>query len=109
MRGDLVGQVEECVGYVLDVLVQSRLNTQAPARLMLKLLRKHGRTPRVMITDKFKSYAAAKRRMGLKFEHRQHKGLNNRAENSHQPTRGPREGNAPLQISLPTAAILVRA
>ena len=25
--------------------------------------------------------------MGLNVEHRQHKGLNNRAENSHQPTR----------------------
>ena len=39
-----------------------------------------------MITDKLKSYAASNRRMDLKFEHRQHKGLNNRAENSHQPT-----------------------
>ena len=74
-------------GYVLDVLVQSRRNTQAAERLMRKLLRKHGRTPRVMITDKLKSYAAANRRLGFKFEHRQHKGLNNRAENSHQPTR----------------------
>ena len=76
---------------------------------MRKLLRKRGETPRVMVTDKLKSYAAANKKMGFKFEHRQHKGLNNRAENSHQPTRGPREGNAPLQISLPTAAILVRA
>ena len=74
-------------GYVLDVLLQSRCNTQAAARLMRKLLRKHGRIPRAMITDKLKSYAAANRRMGLKFEHRQHKGRNNRAENSHQPTR----------------------
>jgi len=40
-----------------------------------------------MITDKLKSYVAACKVMGLKFEHRQHKGLNNRAENSHQPTR----------------------
>ena len=40
-----------------------------------------------MVTDKLKSYAAANRKIGLKFEHRQHKGLNNRAENSHQPTR----------------------
>jgi putative transposase len=40
-----------------------------------------------MITDKLKSYAAAKADLGLVFEHRQHKGLNNRAENSHQPTR----------------------
>jgi len=74
-------------GYVLDVLVQSKRDTQAAERLMRKLLRKHGKTPRVMVTDKLKSYAAANRKMGLKFEHRQHKGLNNRAENSHQPTR----------------------
>jgi putative transposase len=40
-----------------------------------------------MITDKLKSYAAARREMKLHVEHRQHKGLNNRAENSHQPTR----------------------
>ena len=74
-------------GYVLDVLVQSRRNTQAAERLMRKLLRKHGKTPRVMVTDKLKSYAAANKKLGLKFEHRQRKGLNNRAENSHQPTR----------------------
>ena len=74
-------------GYVLDVLVQSRRNTKAAERLMRKLLRKHSTTPRVMVTDKLKSYAAANRKMGLRFEHRQHKGLNNRAENSHQPTR----------------------
>ena len=54
---------------------------------MRKLLRKHGKTPRVMVADKLKSYAAANRKLGLKFEHHQHKGLNNRAENSHQPTR----------------------
>jgi putative transposase len=40
-----------------------------------------------MITDKLRSYGAAKAKMGLHVEHRQHKGLNNRAENSHQPTR----------------------
>jgi putative transposase len=74
-------------GYVLDVLVQSRRPPQAAERLMRILLRKHGKTPRVMVTDKLKSYAAANREIGLKYEHRQHKGLNNRAENSHQPTR----------------------
>ncbi|GHO63223.1 hypothetical protein KSC_021150 [Ktedonobacter sp. SOSP1-52] len=43
--------------------------------------------PRVIITDKLKSYGAAKRDILPGIEHRQHKGLNNRAENSHQPTR----------------------
>ena len=74
-------------GIVLDVLVQSRRDRYAAQRLMRKLLRKCGVTPRVLITDKLKSYAAANKDMGLKFEHRQHKGLNNRAENSHRPTR----------------------
>ena len=74
-------------GAVLDVLVQSRRDRHAAMRLMRKLLRKHGRAPRVLITDKLKSYAAANRDLGLSVEHRQHKGLNNRAENLHQPTR----------------------
>jgi len=43
--------------------------------------------PRVIITDKLKSYGAAKREILPGVEHRQHKQLNNRAENSHQPTR----------------------
>ena len=45
------------------------------------------RTPRVMITDKLGSYGTAKREVMPGVEHRQHKGLNNWAENSHQPTR----------------------
>jgi putative transposase len=54
---------------------------------MTKLLKSAVAPPRVMITDKLRSYGAAKAKMGLHVEHRQHKGLNNRAENSHQPTR----------------------
>ncbi|WP_126284753.1 IS6 family transposase [Burkholderia stagnalis] len=73
-------------GAVLDVLVQSRRDMAAAKRLMRKLLRRHG-CPRVMVTDKLRSYAAANNELGLNVEHRQHKGLNNRAENSHQPTR----------------------
>jgi putative transposase len=73
-------------GAVLDVLVQSRRDKAAAKRLMRKLLRRHGR-PRVIVTDKLRSYAAANNELGLNVEHRQHKGLNNRAENSHQPTR----------------------
>jgi putative transposase len=74
-------------GTVLDILVQSRRNTKAAERLLRKLLKKQGKAPRVMITDKLASYAAAKRVVMPGVEHRQHKGLNNRAENSHQPTR----------------------
>jgi putative transposase len=74
-------------GFVLDVLVQSRRDKKAAKRLLRKLLKKQGRAPRVLITDKLRSYAAAKREIIPGVEHRQHKGLNNRAENSHQPTR----------------------
>jgi putative transposase len=72
---------------VLDILVQSRRDAKAAKRLLRKLLKKQGTAPRVMITDKLASYAAAKRVVIPGVEHRQHKGLNNRAENSHQPTR----------------------
>ena len=74
-------------GFVLDVLVQRRRDTRAAQRLMKKLLKSAVTPPRVMITDKLRSYGAARAKMGLRVEHRQHKGLNNRAENSHQPTR----------------------
>ena len=74
-------------GFVLDVLVQRRRDTRAAQRLIRKLLKSAGAPPRVMITDKLRSYGAARAKMGLHVEHRQHKGLNNRAENSHQPTR----------------------
>ena len=74
-------------GFVLDVLVQSRRNKKAAKRLLRKLLKKQGRARRVLITDKLRSYAAAKREIMPAVTHRRHKGLNNRAENSRQPTR----------------------
>ena len=74
-------------GVVLDILVQSRRNAKAAKRLLRKLLKKQGTAPRVVITDKLASYGAAKREIMPSVEHRQHRGLNNRAENSHQPTR----------------------
>ena len=72
---------------VLAILVQSRRDTRAAKRLMRKLLRRQCRAPRVMITDKLASYGAATQEMMPSVEHRRHKGLNNGAENSHQPTR----------------------
>jgi putative transposase len=74
-------------GVVLDILVQSRRDKQAAKRLLRKLLKEQMRPPRVMVTDKLASYAAARRELMPGVEHRQHKGINNRAENSHQPTR----------------------
>ena len=74
-------------GFILDVLVQRRRDSFAARRLMTKLLKAAVTPPRVMITDKLRSYGAALDKIGLRVDHRQHKGLNNRAENSHQPTR----------------------
>ena len=74
-------------GTVLDVLVQSRRDKRAAKRLLRKLLKRQGRTPRVMVTDKLASHPAARKELMPGVEHRRHKGLNNRAENSHQPTR----------------------
>lgn len=73
-------------GFVLEVLVQSRRNAKAAERLMRKLFKQHGE-PRVIITDKLGSYGAARKKLMPGVEHRSHKGLNNRAENSHLPLR----------------------
>ena len=74
-------------GMVLDVLVQKRRDKRAAKRLPRKLLKRRPRAPRVMVTDKLPSYGAAKKELMPGVEHRRHRGLNNRAENSHQPTR----------------------
>ncbi|MER9851196.1 IS6 family transposase [Mesorhizobium sp. M0106] len=74
-------------GYVLDEIVQTRRNTKAAKRLLTRLLKKQGQVPKRMITDKLGSYGAARRQVMMDIEHRSHKGLNNRAENSHVPLR----------------------
>jgi putative transposase len=73
-------------GYVLDILVQRRRHKAAAKKFFRKLLEGLKYVRRVMVTDKLKSYEAAKREMLPSVEHRQHRDLNNRAENSHQPT-----------------------
>ncbi len=74
-------------GDVLDILVQRRRNQRAATRFFRKLLKGLRYVPRVIITDKLASYGAARRELLPSVEHRQHRYLNNRAENSHQPTR----------------------
>ncbi|MGO8654332.1 IS6 family transposase, partial [Rhizobium ruizarguesonis] len=74
-------------GYVLDEIFQARRDTQAARRLLVRLLKKQGLTPRRIVTDKLRSYGAARRDVMSGVEHRSHKGLNNRAENSHVPLR----------------------
>ena len=74
-------------GNVLDILVQRRRDKIAAKKFFRKLLKGCQYVPRVIVTDKLKSYSAAKREVLPSVEHRQHRYLNNRAENSHQPTR----------------------
>ena len=74
-------------GYVLDEIMQTWRNTKAARRLLIRLLKKQGLAPKRLITDKLGSYAAARRQIMPSIKHRSHKGLNNRAENSHLPLR----------------------
>ena len=74
-------------GTVLDILMQRRRDKKAAKKFFRKLLKGCQYVPRVLITDKLKSYGAAQRESLPSVEHRQHRYLNNRAENSHQPTR----------------------
>ena len=74
-------------GNVLDILVQSRRNAVAAKRFFRKLLKGLRYVPRVIVTDKLASYQVAHREILPSVTHRRSKYLNNRAENSHQPTR----------------------
>jgi hypothetical protein len=74
-------------GNVLDILVQNRRDKTAARRFFSRLIKKTRWVPRVVVTDKLHSYGAARREAMPSVEHCSHKGLNNRAENSHQPTR----------------------
>jgi len=74
-------------GIVLNVLVQTRRNARAAKRFFKHLLKGLLHVPRVLITDKLKSYGLAQRELLPDVLHRQSLDLNNRAENSHRPTR----------------------
>src|SRR3954451_9932086 len=74
-------------GHVLDILVQARRDERAATKFLRTLLKGLTSVPRVVITDKLASDGAAMRGVLPSVAHRRHKGLNNRAENAHQPTR----------------------
>ena len=73
-------------GHELDVLLQKRKNKKAAIRFLSKLLGSYP-APRVVVTDKLRSYNKPIKKMFPYAEHRSHKRLNNRIENAHQPTR----------------------
>jgi len=74
-------------GVVVDILVQPRRDGKAAKRFFKRLLKGLRYAPRVIVTDKLWSYGVARRQLLPKVEHRQSRYLNNRAENSHDPTR----------------------
>ena len=74
-------------GEVLDVLVQAKRNKHAALKLMRKLLKKYAVVPERFVTDDLRSYVAAARDLGIEGRHERGRWKNNRAENSHQPTR----------------------
>jgi len=74
-------------GEILDVMVQAKRDKHAALKLMRKLLKKYGFVPNLLITDDLRSYGAAARDLGIERRHERGRWRNNRAENSHQPTR----------------------
>jgi transposase-like protein len=86
-------------GNILDILVQSRRDKKAAKRFFRKLLKELQYVPRVIITDKLRSYGAAKREVLPGVEHRQHPRVE-QSRGKFPPTHAaPREENAALQIS----------
>jgi putative transposase len=76
--------------------VQRRRGKTAAKKFFRKLLKVLTYVPRVIVTDKLKSYSTARREVLPGVEHRQYRYLSNRAENSHQLT-----PNAPLRRIVP--------
>lgn len=76
----------DCDGHELDIFLQRRRDKKSAIRFLTRLLGSYP-VPRVIVTDKLGSYIKPIRQMCSNTEHRSHKGLNNRAENAHQPTR----------------------
>ncbi|WP_170387996.1 IS6 family transposase [Ruegeria atlantica] len=74
-------------GFVLDEILQPKRDKRAAKRLLRNLIKRLGFIPKRIITDKLRSYSATKREIAPGLDHWSHKGLNNRAENSHLPFR----------------------
>jgi len=100
---------------VLEILLQSRRNAHAAKRFLMRLMKRWG-VPRVLVTDKLRSYGVAIRNLCPSVDHRSHKGLNNRSEASHRHTRrrkklmgrfkSPRQAQRFLSVHDQTATIL---
>lgn len=89
IKGDIfwLWRLIDSEGEEIDILLQKRRNAKSAIRFLKRSLKKLGISPRVMVTDKLRSYRKVHRVLLKSSEHRTHKRLNNRIENSHQPTR----------------------
>lgn len=88
--------------------MRARQDTAAARRFFRRLLKNTGAVPRVVATDKLRSYGASHREVMSSVEHRCHKGLDNRAENSHQPTRQQERAMKGFPVGWHRAAVPVR-
>ena len=77
-------------GEVLEVFATKRRDRRAALKFLKRTMKRHGR-PKVIVTDRLRSYRAAMKIIGNAASHECGRWLNNRAENSHQPFRR-REG-----------------
>ena len=73
-------------GFELDIFLQKRRDKKAAIRFLSRLLKSYPE-PRVIVTDKLRSYRKPIKHMCPKTDHRTHKRLNNRVENAYQPSR----------------------
>jgi putative transposase len=77
-------------GEVLEVFATKRRDSKAALKFLKRAMKRHGQ-PKVIVTDRLKSYRAAMNVIGNAADQECGRWLNNRAENSHQPLRR-REG-----------------
>ena len=94
-------------GNVLDVLVQSRRNAKSSQAVFRTLLNGLRYVPRVLVADNLASYQVAHRKLLPSVTHRRSKYLNNRAQNSHQPTRIRQTGDETLRLTRAGATVPV--
>jgi putative transposase len=92
-------------GDVLDILVQKRKDKRAAERFFKKLMKGQGRSAREIVTDKLPSYGAAKKAVMPTSMHCHERYANNRAEVSHEHTRGQERQDAKVQVTGPSATI----
>ena len=86
-------------GEVVDVLLQTRRDGKAAKRFFRRLLNTSRNKPRNIVTDRLRSYGVAHRDLIPETVHDTSEYANNRAEQSHQPTRVRERGMCGLKSS----------